>query len=159
MPSLPRRSGMGKVAEGIMKRSTRLLTIAGVALGLLLVLLLTFPLFLRGPIERRVKTAINEKLSARVDWQGLGLTFFRNFPNLTLTLGDLTTVGTGRFQGDTLAAVRHLRVVLDLGSAIGAAISGKPVVIRAFELDQPRLSLLALEDGTANWDIVRKTAP
>ena len=31
-----------------------------------------------------------------------------------------------------------------------------PIVIRAVELDQPRLSLIALEDGTANWDISRQ---
>ena len=33
-----------------------------------------------------------------------------------------------------------------------------PIVVRAVELDQPRLSLIALEDGTANWDITKKTA-
>ena len=34
--------------------------------------------------------------------------------------------------------------------------SSSPIVVRAVELDRPRMSLLALEDGTANWDITRK---
>ncbi len=141
-----------------MKRPNRLLAIVGGVLVLLFVLLLVLPLLLKGPIEAKAKTAINEKLNARVNWSDLGLSFFRHFPNLTLTLDDLTTVGTGKFEADTLAAVRHLRVVVDLGSAIGAALSGKPIVIRAVELDQPRISLLALEDGSANWDITRPSA-
>src|SRR5207244_9272129 len=34
---------------------------------------------------------------------------------------------------------------------------GGPIVVRTVELDQPRLRLIALEDGTANWDITKKT--
>ncbi|MGH7498412.1 MAG: AsmA-like C-terminal region-containing protein [Gemmatimonadales bacterium] len=140
-----------------MKRSNRILAIAGSVLVLLLVLLLVAPYLFRGKIEERVKTAANESLNARVDWHDLGLSFFRNFPNLTVSLDDLTAVGVGKFQGDTLAAVRHLRVVLDLASVLGNVMGGKPIVVRAVELDQPRLRLIALEDGTANWDIVKKT--
>ncbi len=141
----------------MMKRSTRILAWAGGLITLLLVLLLVLPVLFRGPIEARVKTAANKNLNARVDWKGLGLGFFRNFPNLTLTLDDLTTVGVGKFQGDTLAAVHHLRVVLDLASVLGSVTAGKPIVVRAIELDQPRLRMIALEDGTANWDITKKT--
>ena len=115
------------------------------------------PLLFRGRSSSASKTAINESVNARVDWRDLGLSLFRNFPNLTLTLDDLTAVGVDKFQGDTLAAVRHLRVVLDLASVLGNVMGGRPIVVRAVELDQPRLSLLALEDGTANWDITKKT--
>src|SRR4030095_4606210 len=97
-------------------------------------------------IQQRVKTAVNESLDARVDWWDLGLTFFRNFPNVTLTLDGLTAVGLGRFQGDTLASVGHLRLVLDLASVPGGVLHGKPIIIRAGELEHPRLSLIALED-------------
>ena len=86
-----------------------------------------------------------------------GLSFFRNFPNLTLRLDDLTVANDGRFAGDTLAAIRHLGVVLDLFSVLGNVAGGGPIVVRGVELDQPRLSLIALEDGTANWDISRES--
>jgi uncharacterized protein involved in outer membrane biogenesis len=141
-----------------MTRRTRLLAWAGGIVAILLALLLIMPLLFRGTIERRVKTAVNENVNARVDWRDLGLSFFRHFPNLTLTLDDLTAVGVGKFQGDTLAAVRHLRVSLDLASVLGSVTAGRPIVVRAVELDQPRLSLVALEDGSANWDITRKPA-
>ena len=140
-----------------MTRRTRILAWAGGLIALLLVLLLALPLLFRGTIERRLKTAINDGVNARVDWRDLGISLFRNFPNLTVTLDDLTTVGVDKFQGDTLAAVRHLRVVLDLASVLGNVTGGRPIVVRAVELERPRLRLLALEDGTANWDIAKQT--
>ena len=140
-----------------MKRSTRILAWAGALIALVLVLLLVLPLLFRDRIAARVKTEVNKSLDARIDWRDAGLTFFRNFPNLTLTLDDLTAANVGKFQGDTLAKVHHLRVVLDLASVLGNVLGGQPIVVRAVELDQPRLSLIALEDGTANWDITKKT--
>ena len=140
-----------------MKRSTRILAAAGALLVLLLALLLVLPLLFRDRIAQRAKLEASRNLDARVDWRDVGLSFFHDFPNLTLTLDDLTAAGVGRFQGDTLAAVHHLRVVLDLASVLGNLTAGRPIVVRAVELDQPRLSLIALEDGTANWDITKKT--
>ncbi|MDQ3812026.1 MAG: AsmA family protein, partial [Chloroflexota bacterium] len=140
-----------------MKRPARIIAAVATLIALVLALLIVLPLLFRDRIAQRVKVEVNRSLDARVDWRDAGLSFFRNFPNLTLTLDDLTTVGVGRFQGDTLAAVPHLRVVLDLASVLGNVVGGKPVVVRAVELDQPRLALIALEDGTANWDITKKT--
>src|SRR4051794_9889954 len=138
----------------------RLLIAIGSLFVLVLVLLLVLPMLLSGRIAERVKTAVNQNVNARVDWSHVGLSFFRHFPNLTLTLDDLTTVGVDRFQSDTLAAARHLRVSLSLPSVIKNVMGGSgPVVVREIELDQPRLSLIALKDGTANWDIAKKNQP
>jgi hypothetical protein len=131
----------------------RVLAIVGGLLALVLVLLLVLPLLFKNQIVARAKEAANRSVNARVDWRDAGLSFFRHFPNLTLRLDDLTVANRGRFQGDTLAAVRHLGVVLSLPSVVSYAVSGKPIVVRGVELDQPRLSLIALEDGTANWSI------
>jgi len=133
----------------------RLIAIAGAVLALLLVLLLALPLLFKDQIAAKAKEAANRSVTARVNWRDAGLSIFRNFPNLTLRLDDLTVANQGRFEGDTLAAIRHLGVVLSLPSVVGYALSGKPIVVRGVELDQPRLSLVALEDGTANWDISR----
>src|SRR5215210_7694736 len=138
----------------------RVLVGLGAVLALVLVLLLVLPLLFKDRIQERAKTAVNQNLNARVDWSDVGLSFFRHFPNLTLTLDGLTAVGVDRFQGDTLAAVRHLRVSLSLPGVLKNVMGGSgPVVVRAVELDQPRLSLIALEDGTANWDISRDSRP
>jgi hypothetical protein len=143
-----------------MKRPARiLLIVVGALFALLLLIVVLAPMLFGDRIAARVKTEINNSVNARVDWRSAGLGLFRDFPNLTLTLDDLTTVGVGKFEKDTLASIRHLHVSLDLFSAIRSALgSSSPVVVRAIALDRPRLSLIALEDGTANWDISKKPA-
>ncbi|HEU4649578.1 MAG TPA: AsmA family protein, partial [Gemmatimonadales bacterium] len=139
-----------------MTRRTRIIAAIATLIGLVLALLIVLPLLFRDRIAQRVKVEVNRNLNARVDWRDVGLSFFRHFPNLTLTLDDLTAVGVDRFQADTLAAVRHLRVVLSLPSVLGNVMGGRPIVVRAVELDHPRLSLIALEDGSKNWDITKQ---
>ncbi|MFL5449866.1 MAG: AsmA family protein, partial [Gemmatimonadales bacterium] len=135
----------------------RVFVIVGGLLALVLLLLLVLPLLFKNQIASKAKEAANRSVNARVDWRDAGLTFFRHFPNLTLRLDDLTVANQGRFQGDTLAAVRHLGVVLSLPSVVSYAVSGGPIVVRGVELDQPKLNLIALEDGTANWSISRQS--
>jgi cell division septum initiation protein DivIVA len=139
-----------------MRRSIRTLTVVGAVLALLLVLLLILPYLFRDRIAERVKVAVNRNLEARVDWRHVGLSLFRDFPNLALTLDDLTAVGVGPFEADTLAIVPHFRVSLGLGSVLRSVTGGGPVVVRAVELDQPRLRLIKLQDGSANWDITKE---
>ena len=142
-----------------MKRSTRLLAILGGLFALVLVLLIVLPLLFRDKIAARAKLEANRSVNARVDWRDVGLSFFHDFPNLTLGLNGLTVVGVGRFQGDTLASIRHFGVALSLPSVVRNVFGGgNPIVVRAVEIDQPKLSLIQLEDGTANWDITKKTA-
>src|ERR687898_955441 len=140
-----------------MKRRT--IFIAGASiLALLLLLLLVLPMLFKDQIAERVKVAVNQNVNAQVDWRDVGVSFFRQFPNLTLTLDDLTAVGVDRFKGDTLAAVKHLGISVSLPSVLGNALGGSgPIVVRGIELDQPRLSLIALEDGTANWNITKES--
>ena len=140
-----------------MTRPARILAWIGGFVVLLLVLLAAVPYLFRGRIEERAKLEANKNLDAKVDWRDLGLSLFGNFPNLTVTLNDLAVTGKGKFDGDTLAAIRHLGVVLDLGSVIGNLTGNRPIVIRGIDLDHPRLSLIGLEDGSVNWDITKKT--
>ena len=145
-----------------MKRSSRIAAIAATSVGAVLVLLAVLPLFFGERIAQRVQVEVNKNVNARVSWRSASLSFFRNFPNLSLSLDDLSIVGVGNFQQDTLAAVPHLRVVLNLGSVIRSVTSGgSQLVIRGIQLDRPRVALITLEDGAVNWDITKKleTAP
>ncbi|HMA01636.1 MAG TPA: AsmA-like C-terminal region-containing protein [Gemmatimonadaceae bacterium] len=141
-----------------MTRRAKLMAAVAALIALVVVVLLVAPLLFRDRIAQRAKLEVNRNVNARVDWRDVGLSFFRSFPHLTFTLDDLTAVGTGRFENDTLASVRHLRVVLDLASVLGNVMGGRPLVVRAVELDHPRLALIQLEDGSANWDITKKPA-
>ena len=142
-----------------MNRFSRILAVIAALLAIVLALLIGLPLLFQDRIAERVKTELNQNLAARVDWRHLGLGVFRHFPDLTLRLDDLTVVGVDRFKGDTLASMRQFGMALDLASVLRNVLGGggTPIVVRALELNQPRLSLIKLENGAANWDISRKT--
>ena len=140
-----------------MTKRSRLITALGIVLGLPIVALAVVPIVFRDRIVRRVKDEINRTVDARVDWRTESLGLFRSFPNLTLSLGDYSVVGVGRFAADTLASGRQLRVVLDLGSVVRSIRGGGAIVVRSVDLERPRVALRVLEDGTANWDIAKKT--
>jgi hypothetical protein len=133
----------------------KLLLVVGVLFTLTLLTLLVLPVLLRDRITERVHGEIDRAVDASVSWGSVGLTFFRDFPNLTLGLGDLEVIGTGRFEGDTLASVDHLRFVLDAPSVVRSLRQRGPIVVRSIRIEEPVLHLRVLDDGTASWDIVR----
>src|SRR5215207_7075291 len=141
-----------------MKKRTKVLIAVGILLVLPIVAIAVVPVVFRDRIVARVKAEINRSVEARVDWRDVGLGLFRDFPNLTLRLDDLTVAGTKRFAGDTLARVGRVQVVLDLASVVGSVRRGATIIVRAVEVDRPTLALRVLEDGTANWDITKPTA-
>ena len=139
-----------------MKSPKRWLIAIGILVAILLATAVILPLVLRGPVAARARAAVNDAVDARVDWGGIDLTFFRDFPHLTLGLDGLTVVGTEPFAGDTLATMQSFRLVLDAGSVLRSVFGDAPIVVRSVRLERPALSLAVLEDGTANWAIVRE---
>ena len=141
------------------RRTSRKVTIgvaaalAGVVIGLALV-----PLLFRGKIEERARRAVNGAVSAHVEWGSAGLSLLRHFPNPALRMRNLVVTGVGPFEGDTLASVGGLDVVLDLGSLWGAWRHGAPVVVRSVVVDAPTLRLVRTREGAASWDIGKKPA-
>ena len=142
-----------------MKTRTKILVGAGTVIVVLLVALGALPFLFADRIAARVKAEVNSAVEARVDWRDAGLSLFGDFPNLTLRLDDLSIAGKRLFAGDTLARIHRLDVVLDLGSVWRNYRGGGPIVVRSIELERPVIALKVLEDGSANWDITKKTAP
>jgi len=141
-----------------MQKRTRILVIIGTVVLVPIIALALVPIFFRDRIVARVKAEVNQAVEARVNWRDASLAIFRDFPNLTLGLDDLSIAGTRQFAGDTLAKVSRLEVVLDLGSVLRNVRRGDPIVVRSIALERPTVALRVLEDGTANWDIAKKMA-
>ncbi|HSW28521.1 MAG TPA: AsmA-like C-terminal region-containing protein [Longimicrobiales bacterium] len=133
----------------------KVLVAAGSLVGLSLVALVGLPFLFKGRIEARVHTEVERAVDAQVDWSGVGLTFFRNFPNLALRLDHLTVVGSEPFAGDTLVSMKGFRLVLDAGSLIRGLRGTGPFLVRSVRLEEPVVHLRVLPDGASNWDIVR----
>jgi hypothetical protein len=118
----------------------------------LLLLLLLLPFLFKDKIKEKLDSEIARSINANVyyDANQFGLTIFRNFPNLTLTLGDFGMTGKAEaFSGDTLMNVKEFKIVLDLMSVI----SGDKIKIESVYLKQPFILTRYTKDGKFSWDI------
>lgn len=127
----------------------KFLKISGIIVGVLLILLIVLPIIFKGKIAEQVKIAINENVNAQVDFGTFRISLLRNFPNVTFRLNDLSVVGIDEFEGETLADIKSFFISVNLMSLF----SDDGYEIKTIRVDQPRLLLKVLKDGTANWDI------
>ena len=69
----------------------KFLKIAVTVIAVLLVVVLTAPIFLRGKIAELVRTEANAMLVPRLDFERLGISLLRHFPNASLELKGVET--------------------------------------------------------------------
>ncbi|MFT3739038.1 MAG: AsmA family protein [Breznakibacter sp.] len=129
-----------------MKKSLKI--IIGVVAGILL-LLLVLPFLFVGKIESRIKDEVNKQLNATVGWDGVSLSFIRNFPDLTVGIENLSVVGKGQFEKDTLAAVGQFKATVNLKSLFGDNVEIKEIL-----LDKLLVNTIIAADSAVNWDIM-----
>ncbi|MBA9075935.1 AsmA-like C-terminal region-containing protein [Rufibacter quisquiliarum] len=109
------------------------------------------PILFKDKIKDRLDKEIAKNINAQVLYEtdNVSLSLFRTFPDLGLSIKELTIVGKDSFQRDTLAYLPDFALGLDLMSVI----TGDEMVIKSIEMQDPRLKLLVLKSGMANWDI------
>ncbi|MCS6990463.1 MAG: hypothetical protein NZL95_01205 [Chitinophagales bacterium] len=126
-----------------------------IAVGIIVVLslgaLVAVPYLFRDTLKAKVQEALNRQLEAKVSFGSVGLSLIRDFPQLSFCLGDLTLVGTGPFEGDTLLYAEEFRLALSLFDVLG----GKQIGIRSVRVHRPYVQLKILADGRANYDILK----
>ncbi|MEI6454796.1 MAG: AsmA-like C-terminal region-containing protein [bacterium] len=119
----------------------------GVILFLLLALLLT-PLLFKDKVAEVLKNTANKSLRTEVNFSGMELSFFRHFPNLTVTLSDLTLKASAPFTGDTLIAARDISFGINLKSLIKG-----PIEITRVYINKGKIILQYNEKGASSFDI------
>jgi hypothetical protein len=119
----------------------------------ILLVLIVAPFAFKGKMMEAAKTQINNTINARVEFRDLKLSFFRDFPNLSVSLHDLSVLGNEPFAGDTLIAFKSFGVSVDVLSAIQM----ENIRVKKISLIKPVMNAKVLEDGTANWDIMLDT--
>ena len=129
----------------------KFLKIVAIAVALLLVVALVVPLALKSKVGDIVKKQADELLTARVDFRSLDLSLLRHFPHASVELEGLTVVCAAPFEGDTLAAVERVSVVVDLWSLFGDA----GFEVTKLLVDAPHLHARKLADGRVNWDVMK----
>ena len=129
------------------------LIIAGIILGLLIIVMVAIPFVFKGKIFQKVKVAANEAVNAKVDFSDVELSLFRSFPQLNVQLKNLSVTGTNEFENIRLLSVDALSTSVNLSSLW----KSDGVSITSLKLDRPSINLVVNKAGKSNWDIAKKT--
>jgi len=100
-------------------------------------------------IRLKAEQIIDKQVDALVTFNDVSLTFLRDFPNLTITLHDLTVRGKGEFANDTLALVEEF----DMEIKTSSLLYGKETELKSIHLHRPELLLKVLKNGKTNYNI------
>lgn len=133
-----------------MKKKIKLtLKIIGGLTGLVLLMVILVPIIFKDDIRQIVDDEIDKNLNATVfyDVDAFNVSLFRSFPNLSVGMGNFGIKGVGVFEQDTLVAVKEFELTIDIMSLLDE------INVHKIRLDEPHISILVLEDGTANYDI------
>ncbi|MCG8311123.1 MAG: AsmA family protein [Cytophagales bacterium] len=132
----------------------KFLVFLAVFVTLLLITAIILPVVFKDDIQEGIHKSLNENIEAEVyfDPSKFGLTLFKNFPNPTASLGEFGVVGIDRFEADTLLSAKSLNLTIDLFS-----LFGNTYVIKSINLIEPNINLIILENGEANYEIVKES--
>lgn len=128
----------------------KLLKIAGISFLLILLALLVLPFLFKGKIIDTIKQTANEELNATLAFDDVSLSFFRSFPQLSLSIEQLSLSNNAPFEGVELVKANEIRASIDLMSLFGDEIK-----VNEIALIQPNIDLRILADGSANYDIMK----
>src|SRR5699024_7119446 len=99
-------------------------------------------------LDQQIERNINARVLYETD--DVSLSLFRDFPNLSLGVENLSVIGKDSFATDTLARIPSFRMGLNLMSVV----SGDELKVNSITLDEPVIRLIVLKSGKANWDIM-----
>lgn len=138
-----------------MKKFAKLLLkiVAGFIIFIFLLLLIV-PVLFKKQIKEQVVKVANENIEASFAFEDFGVSLIRHFPNFSFSLKDVSIVGIGSFEGDTLAGFKSFSLVFDLSSLLGK----EGYNVRSIIIDSPVANAIVLADGSANWDIMKESA-
>ena len=127
----------------------KFLKILAIIILIIVLLGIALPFIFQKRIIEKVKEEANNSVNAKIDFADYGLSLFRNFPNFSLELNDLSIVGIKEFKSDTIAQINSVFLSLDLSSVF----SGDEYEISSIKIEDAKVYLKVLENEKANWDI------
>jgi len=134
-----------------MKIFKKILKWTGITIGVLFIFLLIAPFLFKDKIESAIKDVVNKQINASVNWSSVDLSFIKSFPNLRVSVEDLSVVNTmAPFDSVRLASIGSLEAVVDIKSLFGDQIS-----IKRIGIVKPNFDVRVNKEGLANYDIAK----
>ena len=116
---------------------------------MIFLILFTVPIIFKKQIKAKFEQTINSSVNATVKFADYKLGFFKDFPNLTFSLENMSVTGIGKFEGDTLAAFKSF----DLAFNLMSIFSKSGYEVKSIIVDHAKVNALVLKNGKVNWDL------
>src|SRR6187431_1214246 len=127
------------------------LIVVGSLSAIIIAAALIIPVVFKDDIKKAIDDQLATSVNADVlfDIEKFNLTVFKNFPNITVEIGDLGVVNREPFAGDVLFAVEKFEVEINLKDIL----FGDQLRVKGITLLRPVINIKVNEDGKANYDI------
>jgi AsmA protein len=120
-------------------------------LGGILILMAVFPVFFKEKTNKLVRDYLNQQVTTDVSFNNIQLTFFRQFPTLTISVDGFYLQGASGFKQDTLLFAQEISFGVNLLS-----VFGDQVQINKIFLNRARINILRDVYGNGNFEIFEK---
>tara|TARA_B100000508_G_C11465884_1_gene282608 strand:+ start:99463 stop:102372 length:2910 start_codon:yes stop_codon:yes gene_type:complete len=140
----------GKKKKSLIKR---ILKYFGLFILFVLAALILIPIFFKDELKELALDEANKMLKATVEVDDFDLTFISTFPDMTLSFDGVRITGQDDFDGIKLVDLNRLEAELGFWSVIDM----ENIEIRSVKLIEPKIHVKVLENGLANYDIVKTT--
>ncbi|HET7118493.1 MAG TPA: AsmA-like C-terminal region-containing protein, partial [Hanamia sp.] len=124
------------------------LKISGITVGSLLLLMFLLPVLFPGFVSGKIKQWANSAITTELNFSKARLSFFNHFPSLTLTLHDVTLMGSSPYPKDTLLKADEIAFGIDLSTVFSKKIS-----IDKIFLDDADIFVKVNKEGLANYNV------
>jgi AsmA protein len=138
------------MSSSITHKLLKTIKIAAITVASLLLLLFALPYLFPQTVSSKIKQWANGSINGQLQFSGTGLSFFKHFPSLTLTLYDLSLKGSAPFQNDTLIAAKEVSFGIDLSS-----VFEKKITINKIFLNQAFINIQADTAGHVNYNVYK----
>ena len=128
----------------------KFLKVIAILVVVLLAAIIALPFAFKGKIKQAVQDAANDNLTAVLAFDDVSLSLLSSFPNLSLSIEQLSLTGTGDFEGVKLVAADEVSATIDIWSVFGDTIA-----INEIRLERPVIDVRVFADGRANYDIAK----
>ena len=116
----------------------------------ILALLFLLPVLFKETLQKQIKDIINENLNAKVDFQDVSVSFFSNFPALTVGINNAQVYNIDQFKDHKLIYAEQIGVGVNVLSLFSDAI-----VFDKIFLNKADVSIKIDSLGQANYNIFK----
>jgi len=121
---------------------------------LLVAALFVIPYFFKDQLVEKIKIEANKNLNATLDFKDADISLLRSFPDVNISLSDLSLTGKDEFDEFTLYRAKETILDLDIVSVFKEE---EHIKVHGVHLVEPNIHIVSRKDGKTNYNIFKES--